>query len=144
MRDHEDRNWLWSIGLRFLYQRSLDRDIDLNPAELSSSRLYFVESASHSRSTRRVSCTWENSAELHNRLNHVKFKWQWFGINPDSNTIVTVVVSSFIGKLGKWCSERGRRIHQINNVDESVDEVQESFIFGDSKVNGLTSLIDWV
>ena len=47
-------------------------------------------------------CTGEDAEELHDSLKQSKLKVKGFGIDPNSREAVTVVVSSFTGKLGNW------------------------------------------
>ncbi len=45
-------------------------------------------------------CNGEDLVKLNNHLKQSRLKIQGFGINPDFNQIVVVLVSSFTGKLG--------------------------------------------
>ena len=45
-------------------------------------------------------CNGEDSIKLHNYLKQFKLNIRYLGINPNSNRVVVVLVSFFIGKLG--------------------------------------------
>ncbi len=58
-----------------------------------------------------------------------KLKIQEFGINPDSNQAVVVLVSSFTCKLGNWASDHSAEIYDLKTLDELIDYVRVVFFY---------------
>ncbi len=57
----------------------------------------------------------------------VQTKRERFGIDPDSREVVTVVVSSFIGKLGNWAADHVEEIFKLNSIDALTAYVRVTF-----------------
>ncbi len=62
-------------------------------------------------------CTGEDAEELHDTLKQSKLKVKGFDIDPDSREVVTVIVSSFTGKLGHWAADHVNEIFKLNSID---------------------------
>jgi hypothetical protein len=98
MRDYVDENGIWAAVLVILKTKMDAKDLDmyrhLNPdgskAIVNMSR--FLQKMEY--------CNGEDSINLNNHLKQSMLKMEGFGINPDSNQDVVVLVSSFTGKLG--------------------------------------------
>jgi len=108
MRDFVDENGIWAAVLVILKTKMDAKDMDmyrhLNPDgskdTLNMSR--FLQKMEH--------CNGEDSIKLNNHLKQSRLKIKGFGINPDSNQAIVVLVSSFIGKLDNWTSDRSAEI----------------------------------
>jgi hypothetical protein len=99
--------------LQSILLRLSDRDLEINLAEPYVRRFCFLESANYVCSTRLAFCTGEDSTELDNHMDQVKYKVQWVGMNPHSKVAISMVVSFFKGKLGQWASTRDKCIHDL-------------------------------
>jgi hypothetical protein len=85
-------------------------------------------------------CTGEDAEELHAILNQSKLKVKGFGIDPNSREAVTVVVSSFTGKLGN-CAADVDEIFQLKSIDALTAYVRAGFANEDLEGEKLYSLI---
>ncbi len=89
MRDFIDENGLWAAVLVALKAKVSAKELDMNRHLLQSADS--LGQLEHRNG--------EDATKLHNHLKQSKHKIQGFGINPDSNLVVVVSVSFFIGKL---------------------------------------------
>ena len=78
-------------------------------------------------------CTGEDAEELHDILKQSKLKVKGFGIDPNSREVVTVVVSSFTGKLGNWTADHVDEIFKLKSIDALTAYVSVSFSNEDLK-----------
>ena len=78
---------------------------------------------------------------MNNHLKQSRLKTQGFGINPDSNEVVVVLVSSFIGKLGNWASDHSAEIYDLKTLDELINYVRVGFSIEDVEGKNFYSLI---
>jgi hypothetical protein len=78
---------------------------------------------------------------LNNHLKQSRLKIQGFGINPDSNQAVVILVSSFTGKLGNWASDHTTEIYALQTLDELIAYVRVGFSIEDVEGKNLYSLI---
>ncbi len=102
MRDHLDHNGVWAETIRLFRAKERDRDLKIpDPAFRIVNALpnlsYFLQKL--------APCTGEDAEELHDTLKQSKLKVKGFGIDPDCREAVTVVVSSFTGKLDNWAAD---------------------------------------
>ncbi len=107
MRDHLDNNGVWAKTVRLLRAKVFDRDLQIpdHAFRITSSSpnlSHFLQKLTH--------CTGEDAEELHDTLKQSKLKVKGFGIDPHSREVVTVVVSSFTGKLGNWAADHAEEI----------------------------------
>jgi hypothetical protein len=86
-------------------------------------------------------CNGEDSIKLNNHLKQSRLKIQGFGINPDSNQAVVVLVSSFTCKLGNWASDNSAEIYNLKALDELVAYVRVGFSIEDVEGKNLYFLI---
>jgi hypothetical protein len=86
-------------------------------------------------------CNGEDSVKLNNHLKQSRLKIQGFGINPDSNQAVVILVSSFTGKLGNWASDHTAEIYALQTLDELIAYVRVGFSIEDVEGKNLYSLI---
>jgi hypothetical protein len=68
---------------------------------------------------------------LNNHLKQSRLKIKGFGINPDSNQVVVVTVSSFTSKLGNWASDHSTEIYDLKTLDELITYVRVGFSIED-------------
>jgi hypothetical protein len=86
-------------------------------------------------------CTGEDAEELHDSLKQSKLKVKGFGLDPNSREAVTVVVSSFTGKLGNWAADHADEIFQLKSIDALTSFVRVSFSNEDLEGKNLYVLI---
>ncbi len=86
-------------------------------------------------------CNGEDSIKMNNHLKQSKMKIQGFGIKPDSNRFVVVLVSLFTSKLGNWASDHYDEIYDLKSLDELIAYVRVGFSIEDVKGKNLYSLI---
>ncbi len=68
---------------------------------------------------------------MNNHLKQSRLKIKGFGINPDSNQVVVVTVSSFTSKLGNWASDHSTEIYDLKTLDELITYVRVGFSIED-------------
>ncbi len=86
-------------------------------------------------------CNGEDTIKLNKHLKQSKIKIQGFGINPNSNQAVVVLVSSFTCKLGNWTSDHSAEIYDLATFDELIAYVRVDFFIEDVEGKNLYSLI---
>ncbi len=87
-------------------------------------------------------CNGEDSVKLNKHLKQSRLKIQGFGINPDTNQAVVVLVSSFTGKLGNWASDHSAEIYDMKTtLDELIAYVRVGFLIEDVEGKKMYSLI---
>jgi hypothetical protein len=129
MHDFADENGIWAAVLVVLRTKMPAKDLDM----------FRYLNADGSKDTVNVSrflqkmehCNGEDSVKLNNHLKQSRLKIQGFGINPDSNQAVVILVSSFTGKLGNWASDHTAEIYALQTLDELIAYVRVGFSIED-------------
>ena len=62
-------------------------------------------------------CNGENAEILHDHLKQSKLTIKGFGIDPTFFENVTVMISSFTGKLGNWAADHADEVFEIGSID---------------------------
>jgi hypothetical protein len=139
MRDFNDENGIWAAVLVALKTKMPAKEMDMNRhlnADGSKDMVNmsrFLQKIEH--------CNGEDSVKLNNHLKQSRLKIQGFGINPDSNQAVVILVSSFTGKLGNWASDHTAEIYALQTLDELISYVRVGFSIEDVEGKNLYSLI---
>jgi hypothetical protein len=82
-------------------------------------------------------CNGEDSIKLHNYLKQFKLNIRYLGINPNSNRVVVVLVSFFIGKLGDWAFDHNTEIYGMKTMNILINYVRVRFSIEDIEGNNL-------
>ena len=125
MRDFSDKHGLWAVHVTALKSKRPAKELDMNQHTLSSNS---HEVANLSRFSPKLEhCNGNDFLKLHNHLKQYKLKIRGLGINPDSNKVVVVLVSSFTCKLGDRASDHSFEIYDMKTMDERISYVRVSF-----------------
>jgi hypothetical protein len=139
MRDYVDENGIWVAVLVILKTKMDAKGLDiyrlLNPDGSKDIVVMsrFLQKMEH--------CNGEDSIKLNNHLKQSRLKIQGFGINPDSNQVVVVLISSFTSKLGNWASDLCAEIYDLKTLDKLIAYVRVGFSIEDVEGKNLYSII---
>ena len=86
-------------------------------------------------------CSGENVEVLHDHLKHTKLEIKLFGVDPNSDKVVTVVESSFTGSLDNWADDHADEIVKLDSIDALTVYICVSFSNEDQESKNLISLI---
>ena len=137
MRDHDDSNGIWAETIRIMKSKILDEAFQLPDVSGRSGA-----TANLSRFLQKLElCNGENPEILHDHLKQSKLKVKGFGVDPNSNEAVTIVVSSFTGSLGNWAADHADEIFKLDSIDALTAFVRVSFSNEDLEGKNLYSLI---
>ncbi len=124
IRDHIDNNGVWAEIFKMVRAKVIAMDLhtpDLafRVANAPPNLSLFLPKLKH--------CTGEDAEELHDTLKQLKLKVKGFGIDPNSRDVVTVVMSSFTGRLGNWATDEAEEIFKLNSIDVLTAYVRVCF-----------------
>jgi len=86
-------------------------------------------------------CNGEDSVKLNNHLKQSRLKIHGFGIDPDSNQAVVILVSSFTCKLGNLAADHNAEIYGLQTLNDLITYVRVGFSIEDVEGKNLYSLI---